>query len=581
MEKVDVPANPGRLINAIANIGYDPEVAICDLIDNCIDAKAKKISVEIEKGGQEDEGQSDAIRSYTITDDGIGMDRDTLIGAFTLGTKRDYPHGSLGKFGLGLKSAGLSLGGEIVILTKKTGADPLCAKLSIADIEQSESGKYEIDLGDIPNEFKQHWDKSKVEEHGTVLVIRALNESQPPYSSFSEYLKRYCSIVFHRFIEGFNRSEGAASSIGPIDMSIGSTSLKPFDPLFLSQAIENDSLGDPKSWEGKTIHLLLKDESFNLDEPIKATIAATHLVHPPSFGKERSKIGERYAIVRDPYTRRPRHGFYVYRNNRIIVLAERFHGLIGAQVPNWAFRARLMFDESADSILSLDVKKRHCQLPRGARTNLKALIGSYQAKSVAAWEAAGTRMEDIRRESKDNIANDSISTTPVISLDYMPSTTLNDDASIQMRKQRQDDISNETRNAIHDSRGQELLEEHGKEGDVVVLVDGLKANAMWMSYPSVSLGMAETIVNKHHSWVAEAYSAAEQESSVTIVLHQLFTILARAELEVRSTPWKDVSKEDVDKIFDRFRKRVSTVGEDLAEHLISALKKDTLGGEVE
>lgn len=148
MEKVNVPTNAGRLIHAVARIGYDTEVALCDLIDNCIDAEASRIWVDLKKDEHEQEGQSDTIAAYQISDDGTGMDRDTLVGAFTLGTSREYRSGSLGKFGLGLKSAGLSLGSEITILTQKKGCDPLCARLSMFEVEQS--GKYEVDLGEIP-----------------------------------------------------------------------------------------------------------------------------------------------------------------------------------------------------------------------------------------------------------------------------------------------------------------------------------------------------------------------------------------------------------------------------------------------
>lgn len=45
MEKVKVHASPGRLINAVANMGYDHEVAICDLIDNSIDANATTVNI--------------------------------------------------------------------------------------------------------------------------------------------------------------------------------------------------------------------------------------------------------------------------------------------------------------------------------------------------------------------------------------------------------------------------------------------------------------------------------------------------------------------------------------------------------
>ena len=567
LEKVDVPASPGRLISAVANIGYDPEVALCDLIDNSIDANAKKIHIELEKERQGDEGRSDTIESYTIVDDGDGMDRPTLIGAFTLGTERTYPKGSLGKFGLGLKSAGLSLGNEIVVLTQRQDNSPLCAKLSISDIEQS--GVYQIDLGDIPDEYAECWETFVLEGHGTILMIRNLVESRPSYSSFSEYLKRCCSTVYHRFLE-------RESSI---EMFVGSTRLDPFDPLFFSEAESNGSLADPSGWDGKSVHLLLEDK-LNLGGQ-DASIAATHLIHPPSFEKDRAKMAQAYGIETDPYTRRPRHGFYVYRNERIIVLAERFHGLIHAQTQNWAFKARLMFDESADDLLSLDVKKRHCQLPKRARQNLKAMIGTYQAKSAEAWKSAGSAQQEKRRESSDDVANENIANTPITSLEYMPGTTLDDDAQINARKERQGEISNETKDAIHDENSEELLEKHEKDGDVVIPVNGLKANAMWLPYPAPSHGKAETIVNKAHTWVSEAYNAAEKEPNVTIILHHLFTILARAELEVRSTPWNDISADQLDKVFDRFRKKASAIGEDLAEHLSEALNDDSLGDAVE
>ena len=237
MKKVDVPANPGRLIHAVANIGYDPEVALCDLMDNSIDARANRIDVALQRDVHESDGQSDSISSYVIADDGIGMDEDTLVNAFTLGTKRDYPSGSLGKFGLGLKSAGLSLGDEIVILTESAGSSPICARFSITDIERT--GEYQIDLGDIPDEYSDMWESYHDDGPGTVLIIRELNEGQPSYSRFSDYLQRYCSTIFHRFIE---REDP------PLEVTINGTSLKPFDPLFFAAAKDNGPMGDPRDW---------------------------------------------------------------------------------------------------------------------------------------------------------------------------------------------------------------------------------------------------------------------------------------------------------------------------------------------
>ena len=569
MKKVDVPANPGRLIHAVANIGYDPEVALCDLMDNSIDAKANAINVTIKREVHEDDGRSDSISSYSIADDGIGMDEDTLVNAFTLGTKRDYPGGSLGKFGLGLKSAGLSLGNELVILTKSEGTPPLCARFSIAEIERT--GDYTIELGDIPDELAPLWQSHHGDGQGTILLIRQLNEGQPSYSRFSEYLIRYCSTIYHRFLE---RKEPQ------LEISINGARLEPFDPLFYETAKQNGSLGDPRDWDGKTVHLLLEDH-LSLDEhQVVVDIAATHLVHPPSFGKDgRNAAMTAYAINPDPYKRKGRHGFYVYRNQRIIVLGERFWGLVGNQTQNYAFRARLMFTEAADDLLSIDVKKGHCQLPSRSRNTLKAMIARYQTKSVDAWTEAGERQQAELANTKDDVANDNISKTPAASLSYSPGSDVTDETSADARQERMQDISNETIAAIQDpTANPEALAEKAKGGDVVITVEGLKGNAMWLTYPAISLGRAETIVNTQHSWVTQAYSMAEDDPRVTVVLHHLFTILARAELEVRSTPWGDISGDVIDKVLERFHRKVSAIGEDLSEALASAVSDDeTLG----
>ena len=175
MEKVEIPAKVGRLVNAVASIGYDPEVAICDLMDNSIDASASLVKLILIPELQESEGETDTIYSYIISDDGCGMDREGLLNAFTLGASRDYPNGSLGKFGLGLKSAGLSLGDQLVIITKREQDDTLlCGILSKGEIE--ESGKYEIDIGEPPEHYKKIWEEYAASEiKGTLLCIEQLN----------------------------------------------------------------------------------------------------------------------------------------------------------------------------------------------------------------------------------------------------------------------------------------------------------------------------------------------------------------------------------------------------------------------
>jgi len=564
MKKVEVKAAPGRLINAIANMGYDVEVALCDLIDNSIDAKADNIKVYLLDKSSET-GRKNTIYRYLIADDGIGMSEDALINAFTLGSIRNYPEHALGKFGIGLKSASLSLANKIIVITKTQKSEsPLCGILSREDIEAS--GKYEIDFGDPPTEYLELWEEYNIsnEEQGTLLILDELNE--PPYNEFIDYFQRYSSIIYHLFLK-----ESEFSII------INDKQLESFDPLFLEESEKNGAL-DISEWDGRKPQLLLETQELELDDGTKCEIAVTQLVHPPTFEKEgkRAEIREKYYIDADPYTKRPRHGFYVYRNRRVIVMAELFRGIVSRETSSWAFRGKLMFNENSDKAMSLDVKKRHCHLPPKARTNLKNIIKPYHSKSTNAWREAGGKANEEHKENKEKLANESITNSPVSKTNYIPTgTNIETTEDLEKREKRQEEVSQATLKVIQDeSISKEVLEKHAEKNEKVILVKGLKSNAMWEVYPDTKIKEVEVILNKYNTWIEKAYKEAETEERITILLHQLFYILARAELEVRTTDFPGFPTPDkVEKVFEQFRFQAGMMAESLAETLDVELNK--------
>ena len=59
------PPNARRTMEALRELGYDSYASILDIIDNCIDAHAVKIDIEI--------GEQKGDIVITIADDGMGM----------------------------------------------------------------------------------------------------------------------------------------------------------------------------------------------------------------------------------------------------------------------------------------------------------------------------------------------------------------------------------------------------------------------------------------------------------------------------------------------------------------------------
>ena len=87
---------------ALRGLGYKFNSSVADLVDNSISANAENVKIYFFRpnGGSE--------FNLFILDDGHGMDAEKLGEAITYGSEQDYQKGSLGKFGMGLKTASLA-----------------------------------------------------------------------------------------------------------------------------------------------------------------------------------------------------------------------------------------------------------------------------------------------------------------------------------------------------------------------------------------------------------------------------------------------------------------------------------------
>jgi len=111
---VRVPPDTGKLDTAYRSAGYSFHTAIADLIDNSVDAGAKKINIRFII----DENN---YLSVAILDDGHGMNAEGLFDAMRFGSSSVKNKKRLGKFGLGLKVASLSQARSLLVFTSDDG----------------------------------------------------------------------------------------------------------------------------------------------------------------------------------------------------------------------------------------------------------------------------------------------------------------------------------------------------------------------------------------------------------------------------------------------------------------------------
>jgi hypothetical protein len=75
------------------------------------------------------------------------------------------------------------------------------------------------------------------------------------------------------------------------------------------------------------------------------------------------------------------YGFYVYRNKRLISWASQLQGIIPIDQDYFAFRGRILIDDSADDYFNIDVKKSTLTLSDEAGMSL-AILHKKQDEKV-------------------------------------------------------------------------------------------------------------------------------------------------------------------------------------------------------
>lgn len=536
--------HPARVLNALGAIGYTPETAVCDIVDNSIThGEASKVWIELIPEPGVAENRRNNASHYVIADNGGGLDENGLDNALALGS---FPvaSGSLGKFGMGLKSAGLSLGKRITLLSRRAGDE---TRKRILDVDHVEAaGQYEQLSGDLTEFELEVWDRFLDDQaSGTVVIVdKTHKDNQPSIKSTRKELERELGIIYYYFLDGDN----------PVEMNIDDVGIEAFDPLFVDEANENGDL-DEKQWNGKTVGWLSHRQSLAVDAEhgITAEVEMTQLPHPPSFGKDRAAVRSRYMIEAGNY------GFYVYRNKRLISRGERFTDIVPYDQDYYSFRGRLLITDEADAVLNIDVKKSRVLLSEEARRALTDHIYEPRIKSRDAWLHANELRQKALGENSQAQANEKLAESEEI--DVLPSEP--DSEELEERRDERRRSQSEARPVKPEER-----ERAEKEHQRVLLEEFLLDNVVWERAYDPAIG---TIVrlNGAHRFVRHAFQHYADNFGVTLVLNALFLCLART--ESYAVTHMEQSEQELEKIFEKTRQIFS---EEIAKITMEVLEPE-------
>lgn len=507
-----------RLIFGLRDTGYNVKTAVADIIDNSIAAKADQINVEIVL-------RNDGRKLVYFGDNGQGMDANGIYKAMRYGAPERENLESLGKFGLGLKTASSSVCLKFTLISRK-GASQKLEKLAW-DLEHVATKKRWEMLQEPVTETEQEMFDELCGVQGTLVIWencdRILMKDYEPGSTkekgainrLAESLDRHLSLVYHRFLDRTDDRER------DVDISINQSKVVRWNPFYPERS--EQVLSETK----QTLIVELPDGSEG-----SVHIRAWILPHRDEMTKEEEKIHARIS--------NRAQGFYVYREGRLIQDGS-WMDVFGANEPHTSLlRIEFEFGHELDDAFRIDVKKSrilfHPELEDGLRELLQPVYREagrrYRRQNR---EKANTQKIDHSTANKNIAETGNASKPEVTSVDPVTQSAIisnNMGPKIKLKTAVQSNVSPD---AIY-----------------VEAVESITNGELWqpaLRSPGNSGHVPAVLLNKHHDFYQKIYKRAAANGYAVEGMDLLLWAFAVAE--------QNNTNEEMEPIFEDIRNEIS------------------------
>ena len=330
-----LPPDPARMIEGLRDTGYEFVTAIADIIDNSIAADATLIDIRI---GMEFRGE---VR-VSIADNGIGMDSEGLLNAMKYGSLRRETPASLGKFGLGLKTASTAFCRRLSVVSRPDG---------VAEVQQAtwdldhvvKESEWQLQLPDPEEVSLAHLDDIAEGHSGTVVtwdnVDRLFHrEYKDPGGIHARKaldrkkaeLEEHIGMVYQRFLD---QDDSRARNIR---IQLNGSAVPSWNPYcegeseIVAHEVVNVELGE--------------------DETRKASFTVRAFVLPRKEEFQNEEAWKRARISNE------KQGIYIYREHRLIHSAD-WLGMYQQEPHLSLLRVEFSFLHDMDEAFNVDIKK--------------------------------------------------------------------------------------------------------------------------------------------------------------------------------------------------------------------------------
>jgi len=342
--------NAGKLIESLRCLGYDNYVAVADIVDNSLDADADLIRLRLWS-------ENGALR-LLIADNGNGMDSQTLDQALRLGSlTAKNPTSDLGKFGMGLVTAGLSLARQTTVITRR-GPVYLTSIVDMDEVVRANAFcKYQADSTKKEREL---FDREVTDsESGTVIIFDKCDGIRNQNTTvFANTLRKHLGRI-HRYFLKADKT-----------IIVNSEAVQIIDPLELeSPATE--------IFSDESYPISCKIDGQDRHDLVRVRIAL--IPENPASGEHDVALGLR------------NQGFYILRNNREIKSAETLDAFSKHNDFN-RMRGEVFLTGELDGVAGIDFTKRDLVFEQSFKDQLLKHLKA-QCTTIKRQESGRTKVK--------------------------------------------------------------------------------------------------------------------------------------------------------------------------------------------
>lgn len=344
-QEILLEPDPARVMEGLRDTGYDFNTAMADLVDNSIaaDATVVKVTITMNPFGE---------LNVFIADNGCGMDMKGLKNAMKYGSARREDPSSLGKFGLGLKTASTAFCRCLSLLSK--GQDDTYRKVQWDLDEICTINKWRLGQPELNQDEIDLLESVTNGGRGTLVIWEKVDRLMKSYviekartKAFNKMileLKKHFAMVYQRFLDS------SYTDARNIDIYINDEKVEAWDPFCKNEPNSN----------------LLAKENMQVELPdgtiTSFTVEAWLLPRKEEFS---SPDGNSKARISNDM-----EGFYVYRENRLIHYGD-WLGMFVSDPHLSLLRINFSFDHTLDDAFNVDIKKSRILLNEDIYEHLK------------------------------------------------------------------------------------------------------------------------------------------------------------------------------------------------------------------